>query len=334
MGLSCGSPMRCPTTQRRSRCKPRPTWSSGALTPVRRDHGEDGVQVVWSVKPLGRGVSHCSRTPAPAMSESRKGLHVRCGVLERAASVKQSGDTLSTGLAMGRCRMPAHDGERRRSSGPLAGDRVMGGNWLTVNLALAMACSVPFGAFRPSIYEGGESCDDIISLLVLATIAASLAVLTPAAASAHGWYDVPTGARVLRGTQLDGAGQWLGSWGIFRLPCRLDTHDLCYVYAWYYGRTDQGRQACDVQFYNNMARWCQNRYPWTYWWTRCTAGRRSTTRGAGLWPYFYKPDAISRRTCGSGDELVGAWLEDRATLAQPARRSGAPPRSLKTSEFR
>jgi Prokaryotic phospholipase A2 len=137
---------------------------------------------------------------------------------------------------------------------------------------------------------------NVIRFLVLTTIAASLAVLAPTAASAHGWYDVPNGCSgPTRETNwmVPDSGWDHGEYFDFHASC--DTHDLCYVYAWYQ-RTDKGREACDVQFYNNMARWCQTKYPWTYWWTRCTARAEVYYRGVQVFgkPYFYKPDAISR----------------------------------------
>jgi hypothetical protein len=73
-----------------------------------------------------------------------------------------------------------------------------------------------------------------------------------------------------------------------------DGHDLCYQNYWY-GRSDQGRSACDVWFYNSMAAHCRNAQPW-WWRPTCYSQAEIYYRGVRLFgsKWFWHSDKLSR----------------------------------------
>jgi hypothetical protein len=132
----------------------------------------------------------------------------------------------------------------------------------------------------------------IAQVSVLALLAGSLLVVVPSVvapssapkAEAHGAYT--NGCSGPRPFVVD----WSAS---FNFHDECDQHDRCYTYHWYGGGAS-GRQACDVMFYNLMARDCARGWWWFY--PDCIKTAEIYYRGVQIFgkPYFDSPDLTMR----------------------------------------
>jgi hypothetical protein len=115
-----------------------------------------------------------------------------------------------------------------------------------------------------------------ISVLVVLMVPLAVIVQQPAQAATAS----PNGCTIVPdwNSPLEAA---VGDFWNFHNAC--NQHDLCYRDRWYQGAAADPRAACDLMFYNAMARSC----PW-FNWARCTARAEVYYRGVRLFGgWFY-----------------------------------------------